>query len=134
MNADEFAHRLHHLTADDIERVAMAVRAEVATAEGELAWWRATIEVTEVLRRQHCSRQAGLAAHRAATAVVEAARAVGYAGDEHRDEVTAVARAAAEAARLLVAERAGAGTVTGGQPLVHPWQRIDVDTSPNAAA
>ncbi len=111
----DFTQRLERLTAADIERVAAALRVELETADGELAWWRATIDVTGALRREHRSRQAGLAAHRAATAVVEAARAAGIDDDAHRTDVTAVARAAAEAVRALAA-----GV---GEPLLHPWQQ-----------
>jgi hypothetical protein len=118
MDTDAFTHRLHGMTAVDIERVAAALRAELDTADGELTWWRATIEVTGTLRREHRSRQAGLAAHRASTAVVDAARAAGIDDDVHRTEVTAVARAAAEAARALAA---GVGL-----PLLQPWATIDL--------
>lgn len=124
MDVDDFTHRLHDLTAEEIQRVAAAVRAELGTAEGELAWWRATIDVTGVLRHQRRSRQAGLAAHRAASAVVEAARIAGLADDTSRDEVTVVARAAAEAARLLVAH--GPMAAHAGEPLFHPWQQTHI--------
>jgi hypothetical protein len=113
MDTDAFTQRLHGLTAEDIERVASVLRADLETVDGELTWWRATIEVTGALKREHRSRMAGLAAHRAATAVVDAARAAGIDDDEHRDRVTAVARAAAEAARALAA-----GV---GDHLLHPW-------------
>jgi citrate lyase beta subunit len=122
MDAYEFNHRLQTLTARDIEQIAAAIRAELDSVEGEVAWWRATIEVTGALRRNRRSRQASIAAHRAATMVVEAARAAGLEGDEHRDAVTAVARAAAEAARLLVAEGALVGVA--GETLLHPWQLV----------
>jgi hypothetical protein len=120
MDSEQFTHRLHDLTAGDIVRVAAALRAGQGSAEGELAWWRATIEVTGAVRRHRCSRQAGLAAHRAAAAVLGAARAAGIDDDGHRADVTAVARAAGEAARLLVVEEiAGTGP---GETLLQPWQ------------
>ena len=72
MDTDSFTQRLHGLTAEDIERVASVLRADLETVDGELTWWRATIEVTGALKREHRSRMAGLAAHRAATAVVDA--------------------------------------------------------------
>jgi hypothetical protein len=120
LDSDEFTQRLRGLKAEDIERIADAIRAELDSAEGEVAWWRATLEVSGALKRSRCSREASLAAHRAASVVVEAAHAAGLDGEEHRANVTAVARAAGEAARLLVA-----GEFVGpniGARLLHPWQ------------
>jgi len=123
MSHDEFTHRLRGLTAEDIEQVAAAIRAELDTADGEVAWWRATIAVSGTLRRAHRSRQASLAAHRAATAVLEAARDAGLC-DTHRDAVVAVARAASEAARVLVAADAAAMPAPAHEPLLHPWHQV----------
>jgi hypothetical protein len=96
-----FAERLSELTGTDITDLANSLRRELDTAEGEVSWWRATITIGANLQRHHRSREAGLAAHRASCAVVDAARnapePVG------RDDVTAVARAASEVARVLVA-------------------------------
>lgn len=120
MSSDEFARRLQALTAEDIERVAAALHADLDTADGEVAWWRATIAVSGALRRAGSGRAAGLAAHRAVTAVLDAARAAGI-DTTQRDAVTAVARAAAEAARGLVAE----GVADAArEPLLHPWQQV----------
>lgn len=121
---EDFTARLRRLTATDILRVAAAVRSELDTADGEIAWWRATIEVTASLRRHRCAREAGLAAHRAATAVQAAAVAAGLGGDDHRSDVTAVARAAAEVARVRVLEACAELPHGSAAPLLHPWQPV----------
>ena len=117
-----FTRRLHGMSAHEIGSVAAALRSGLDTPDGEVAWWRATIELSGALRRQRCSRQASLAAHRASVAVIAAARAAGIDDDDHRSEVTAVARAAAEAARVGVLLAAGAAPATATEPLLHPWQ------------
>ena len=122
IESDEFTSRLQGLTAAEFERVAATLRAELDSVDGEVAWWRATIELSGALRRHHCSRQASLAAHRASVAVIAAARAAGIDDDSHRNDVTAVARAAAEAARVRVLLAAGAAPATATEPLLHPWQ------------
>jgi hypothetical protein len=109
------------MTAEDIERVAGALRAELASPEGEVAWWRATIDLTDAIRRNRCTREASLAAHRAAAAVQAAAKAAGIDDDKHRDDVTAVARAAAEVARvdiLLATVQLPAATT---EAILQPW-------------
>jgi len=99
---DAFAERLSELTGPDIIALAASLRHELDTADGEVSWWRATITIGANLKRHHRSREAGLAAHRASTAVMRAAERAGGAVD--RDDVTIVARAAAEVARVLVAQ------------------------------
>jgi hypothetical protein len=121
IDTDDFTHRLHDLSAEEIDRVAAILRAELDSADGEVAWWRATIELTGALRRHHCTRQASLAAHRASVAVMEAARAAGIDDDVHRNDVTAVARAAAEAARVRVLLACGSVSAAATEPLLHPW-------------
>lgn len=115
-----FTARLAHLGAAELTAVAAGLRDELATAEGEVAWWRATVTVSGILRRDHRTRLAGLAAHDAAAAVVAAARAAGF-DDDRWGEVTTVARAAAEAARTLVAAQP-AGLPAGVEaPILAPW-------------
>src|SRR4030081_3768623 len=100
MEPAEFAERLSELTGPDIAALAASLRHELETADGEVSWWRATITIGTNLKRHHRSREAGLAAHRAALAVLSAAEKV----DEiSKDDVTLVARAASEVARVLVA-------------------------------
>src|SRR3954451_17849482 len=85
-----FNERLRALTGDAICELATALRHELDTAEGELAWWRATIAVSAALKRDHRTREAGLAAHNASVALMEAAQRAGIL-DTARDDVTAVA-------------------------------------------
>ena len=119
VDSAEFSELLEGLGGDDISIVAEGLRADLASAEGEVAWWRATIAVSGVLRRTRRTREASLAAHRAACAVVVAARQAGL-GEERRTEVSQVARAAAEVARALVADVAE----PAGAPLLHAWQPV----------
>src|SRR5215212_6693853 len=67
-----FNERLRELTGQAITDLASALRHELDTAEGELAWWKATIAVSAVLKRHHRSREAGLAAHTASVALLDA--------------------------------------------------------------
>lgn len=119
MDTSQFAEALEGMGADDIARVAASLRADLASVEGEVTWWRATIAVSGALRRARRTREASVAAHRAACAVVGAARSAGL-GDERRDDVSQVARSAAEAARALVAD--GSGAV--GAPLLQAWRPV----------
>jgi len=102
MESAEFAERLSVLTAWEITELAALLRREHDTAEGEVSWWRATIAIGAGLKRHHRSREAGIEAHRAAGAVQQAAARYEHA--VARDDVIVVARAAAEVARLLVAD------------------------------
>ena len=120
MDSAEFSELLEGLRGDDITLVAEGLRADLASTEGEVAWWRATIAVSGSLRRSRRTREAGLAAHRAACAVVVAARQAGL-GEDRRTEVSQVARAAAEVARALVA---GEVAEPVGAPLFHAWQPV----------
>ena len=103
MELASFVERLDALTGDDIADVAVELRREFETADGELCWWRATLAIGANLKRQHRSREAGLAAHRSAAAVLRAADKADM--RVSKDDVTLVARAASEVARLLVADQ-----------------------------
>jgi hypothetical protein len=74
--------------------------------------------VNAALRRQRRTREAGLAAHHASAAVLGAARECGVL-DEDRDTVTAVARAASDVARALVA-----GHTISGDVLYAPFRPL----------
>ena len=121
---DDFTQRLNSLTVHDFEHIAAVLRAELDSADGEVAWWRAQIEVTGLLRRHHRTREASLAAHRATVAVVAAARTAGIDDDDHRSAITAVARAAGEAARVRVLQAAGEPAPLAADALLHPWQPV----------
>ncbi|HEX4820295.1 MAG TPA: hypothetical protein VFV00_08820 [Acidimicrobiales bacterium] len=122
MELETFVDRLDALTGDDIADVAVELRREFETADGELCWWRATIAVGANLKRHHRSREAGLAAHRASVAVVRAADKADM--RVSKDDVTLVARAASEVARVLVAdqERDVPQLLIG--VLVAPWRTV----------
>ena len=101
MEPAEFVERLSELSGPDIAALAENLRHELDTADGEVSWWRATITIGANLKRHHRSREAGLAAHRASSAVLNTAAKAAFAIS--KDDVTVVARAASEVARVLVA-------------------------------
>ena len=123
MDPSEFNQRLRELSGEAICTLATALRHELDTTEGEVAWWRATIAITAALKRQRRSREAGLAAHTASVALVDAATRAGLI-DSAREDVTIVARAASEVARALVAETTEllpTGTATA---VLAPWESL----------
>lgn len=89
---------LRAMSSDDIRRHAM----HFASTRDELAWWRSTIEVEQRLRGLRLSRRAAVAAQSARNAV-HAAAVRGAVPGLDSDMVAAVSRAAADAARALVA-------------------------------
>jgi hypothetical protein len=122
MRANELIARLNGMTADEIRSVACGVRDAAETAEGEVAWWRATVAVSSSLRRQRRSREAAVLAHDASAAVLAAADRAGVRETEH-STVTVVARAAAELARAVAADlHANPETET----LFAVWLRVPV--------
>jgi hypothetical protein len=120
MEPTTFTSRLRTMSAADIQRVADALRHEIDTADGEVTWWRATTTVGATLRRQHRSREAGLAAHEAAQSVIEAADRLGTVG---RADAILVARAASDVARALVAG-SSAATTFAADILLGPWRPL----------
>lgn len=120
MESAEFVERLSVLTASQIAELAALLRREHDTAEGEVSWWRATIAVGAGLRRHHRSREAGIEAHRAADAVQQAAARHRYV--VAKDDVVVVARAAAEVARLLVADHDHDVAASTIAVLLAPWR------------
>lgn len=97
--AARFTDALRHLSGDELHRVAASLGSDALT--DEVDWWRATIAIDKVLRHMRCTRQAAHAAREAAHAVQDAAERAGISLPD--DEVTRVARAAADMARGLVA-------------------------------
>jgi hypothetical protein len=120
MNVDEFTNWVGTLTRLDLERIADALRTELDSADGEVSWWRATVTVSSCLRRNRCSRQAGMAAHHVTAAVRTAAERTGLLDDD-RDAVTMLARAASEVARGLVA---GDDAGWSLDALIAPWRTV----------
>jgi hypothetical protein len=104
VNIEEFIVGLRRLTRSMIVAAADDLDVQASTAAGEVAWWRATVEIDRLLRLHHAGRRAALAASQAAAAVTAAALAAGLDLADRR--VTAVARAAADVARGLAAESA----------------------------
>jgi hypothetical protein len=122
MELAAFVDRLDALTGPDIADVAAELRREFETADGELCWWRATVAVGANLKRHHRSREAGLAAHRSSAAVLRAADKADV--NVSKDDVTLVARAAAELARVLVADQEHDVPQTLIGVLVAPWRSV----------
>jgi hypothetical protein len=118
----EFAERLSELTGPDIAGLAAALRHELDSADGELSWWRATITIGANLKRHHRSREAGLAAHRASVAVLAAAARTDT--SVSKDDITVVARAASEVARVLVAEHDHDVPEATIAVLLAPWRPL----------
>ena len=87
------------MSGEDLHRVAASLDAELIC--DEVDWWRATIAIDKLLRRTRCTRRAARAATDAAHAVQEAAGRAGIPLPD--DDVTRVARAAADVARGLAA-------------------------------
>jgi hypothetical protein len=120
-----FVRRMHDLHPAELRRVADRLVGQHASAEGELAWWRATVAVGAALRAGRRGRAGSVAAHRASAAVLAGAAAAGLTSADR--DVTAVARAAGEVARLLVA---GGGPVVGTErcrPLLTAFAGLGVD-------
>jgi hypothetical protein len=95
----EFNEALRRLTLDEVHAIARSLESE--TAGDEVDAWRATIAIDRALRHTHRTREAARAARDAAQAVQCTAAAQGV--ELPDEDVTHVARAAAEVARGLVA-------------------------------
>ena len=122
MEPAAFVDRLNELSGREITALARSLRHEFETADGELSWWRATIAIGANLKRHHRSREAGLVAHRSSAAVLHAAAKADV--DVSRDDVTLVARAASEVARVLVAEQHHEVPDTLIGVLLAPWRPL----------
>lgn|GEM_PF-2655212 len=122
MEPDEFTQRLNDLSGHAIVELAAALRHELDSVDGEVAWWRATIAIGATLKHRHRTREAGLAAHRASTAVLDAATR--SADDVPHEDATLVARAASEVARALVADRGAAIPHPASAVVLGPWRLV----------
>ena len=119
---DEFMARLADLSGHAIVALATTIRHEVESADGEVAWWRATVVIGAMLKYHHRSREAGLAAHRASAAVVEAADRSPV--SVSREDTTLVARAACEVVRALIADLGGAVPHAAAEIVLGPWHPV----------
>lgn len=122
MEPDEFAELLGDLSGHAIVALAVNLRHEMDSVDGEVAWWRATIAIGATLKRHHRSREAGLAAHRASLAVLDAADRSNV--PLSREDTTLVARAASEVARALVADRGAPLPHAATEIVLAPWHDL----------
>lgn len=113
MDVGEFSRALESLTAEDVHRIAATLTNNHSdSAADEVEAWRVTLTIDRVLRRTHRTRLAARAASSVTHTVLQIAAAQGIRLPD--EEVTHVARAAAEVARGLVAGndvRAEVGTL-----------------------
>lgn len=114
----EFIRRLADLTIDDLDRVAGAIEVSMTSSADWLEWRRACAAADRAVRRLGRAREAGVAAHAAAEAVVGALQRQLPLPDAR---VTMVARAAREVAAALVAED---GDPEATAALLAPWAPI----------
>jgi len=102
MDVGEFSRALERLTAEDVHRIAATLTHNHSdSAADEVEAWRVTLTIDRVLRRTHRTRLAARAASSITHTVLQIAAAQGIRLPD--EEVTHVARAAAEVARGLVA-------------------------------
>jgi hypothetical protein len=113
MDVGEFSRALEGLTAEDVHRIAATLTSNHSdSAADEVEAWRVTLTIDRVLRRTNRTRLAAHAASAITHTVLQIAAAQGIRLPD--EEVTHVARAAAEVARGLVAGddvRAEVGTL-----------------------
>ncbi|MFL6242822.1 MAG: hypothetical protein ACJ73V_07340 [Acidimicrobiia bacterium] len=102
MDVGEFSRALESLTAEDVHRIAATLtNNHTENAADEVEAWRVTLTIDRVLRRTHRTRLAARAASSITHTVLQIAAAQGIRLPD--EEVTHVARAAAEVARGLIA-------------------------------
>ena len=101
MELEQFTRALGRMSAADLHEVAAVLHAHTESVADEVDFWRVTITIDTALRRARLTRVAARAASQASHAVLHAAEVQGIALPD--DEVTHVARAAAEVARGMVA-------------------------------
>jgi hypothetical protein len=94
-----FVTSLSRLSGDELRAIAASLESDTLT--DEVDWWRATIAIDKLLRHVRHTRQAARAATDAVHAVRESATRAGIPLPD--DDMTRVARAAADVARGLVA-------------------------------
>lgn len=116
--AARFVKLLHDLSETDLRSIARSLSSDAVT--DEVDWWRATIAIDKVLRHVRLTRQAANAATEAVHAVQGAASRAGI--ELPDDDVTHVARAAADIARGLVAGTPARPVV---RLLLEHWTTVD---------
>jgi hypothetical protein len=96
-----FTEALGRMSDVEVRRVAAGLADGRSCVADDLTWWEATVDIERALKVQHRRREAAMAAHHASAAVQTAASHAGMSLPD--DEVTRVARAAADVARGLAA-------------------------------
>lgn len=122
MELGEFTRTLESMTPTALHAVAAGLDAYTQSTAQEVATWHAIFAVDRELRRARRTREAAVAAQRAQRAVLQAAEKAGVALPD--DEVTRVARAAADVARGLLV---GASLEDRARQLLEAWATLYVD-------
>lgn len=119
MDVMRFTEALVRMSDLDVRRVAAELAGGRSCVADDLTWWEATVDIERALKLQHRRRHAAMAAHHASAAVQTAAAHAGMTLPD--DDVTRVARAAADVARGLaagpLADDAVRRLLTGWAPL-----------------
>jgi len=119
MELSEFTRALEDLSENDIHAVAAGLVAFTQSAADEVAAWTAILTVDRELRRCRRTREAASASCRASRAVQLAAEHAHMALPD--DDVTRVARAAADIARGLIVVDEITPSVTR---LLESWEQL----------
>jgi hypothetical protein len=119
MDLSEFTQAINRMSDADIRMIASELHVRMASTADEVAWWQATIAIDRSLKGCRLHRAAAMAAGSASQAVRNVAEHAGVALPDN--DVTCVARAAAEVARGIVAGPMAA------QPVAHlleGWSQV----------
>jgi hypothetical protein len=114
-----FTQTAGRLTPTELRTLAAALAVHASTVADEAEAWHATLAIDRALRRSHRTRVAARAARDTSHAVLAAA--IAHAVPLPDDDVTRVARAAAEIARGMVA---GPEAVEAVEALLTPWELV----------
>jgi hypothetical protein len=117
----DFGRALSELTVEDIRLLAADLAEAMASTADEIAATRAVLMIEQTLRRTHRMPNAAAAALSAASTVQDIAKAADIALPDQ--DVTRVARAAAQIARGLVAGK-HPGVDEAMRCLSRGWQRL----------
>ena len=121
MDVDIFGRALTELSFDDVRSIAADLRAASTSTADEIAHTRAMLMIEQSLRRAHRLHDAATVALECATNVQSVAERAGV--ELPNDDVTLVARAAAQLARGLVI-RHMTGMSEALQELGRGWHRL----------
>jgi hypothetical protein len=116
-----FGHALTELTVADIRAISVDLASVCASPADDVATTRATLVIEQTLRRTHRLQRAAAAALVVATAVQQVAHDADVSMPD--DDVTRVARAAAQLARAMVAGD-GPGVDDALHWLIRGWHHL----------